>query len=65
MKKGTHKDLAIPFGKYKGELIADLPCRYLSYLMDQDWFIAKFGEFAEQISIEQAYRQKFSIEIEE
>lgn len=65
MKKGAHKDLAIPFGRYKGELIADLPCSYLSYLMDQDWFISKFGDLAEQIYIEQEYRKKFNIEIKE
>jgi len=30
-------DLTIPFGKFKGKRVKDLPDSYLSWLCDQDW----------------------------
>lgn len=63
MKPGEQKDLAIPFGKYKGELIADLGNGYLEWLLSQDWFCQKFPDHKKQIDIELLYRKKFSIEI--
>ena len=30
--------LLMPFGKYKGESLADIPDDYYNWLLDQDWF---------------------------
>lgn len=59
-----HRDMPIPFGKFRGSLIADLPCSYLSYLRGQDWFILKFKDLHDQVIIETEYRKKFDITIE-
>ncbi len=59
-----HLDLKVTFGKFRGQLIADLPCSYLRYLRDQDWFILKFKDLNDQVIIETEYRKKFDITIE-
>lgn len=57
------KDMAIPFGKNKGILIADIDNNYLHWLLEQDWFCQQFIEHKKQIEIEIAYRAKFGIVI--
>lgn len=32
----TDRDL-MPFGKYKGEMMVDVPAKYLDWLRDQQW----------------------------
>jgi uncharacterized protein (DUF3820 family) len=59
-----HKDLPIPFGKYRGQLVADIPCSYLGYLRDQEWFVVKFKDLHDQVVIETEFRKKFDITIE-
>lgn len=59
-----HRDMQIPFGKHRGTLIADIPCSYLGYLLEQDWFFEKFRDLCEQVVIEVDYRKKFDISIE-
>ena len=56
------KDMAFPFGKYKGQLICDAPTSYLNFLKDQDWFIPKFKEMAEQVQIELDYRERWGFD---
>jgi len=59
-----HRDVQVPFGKHRGTLIADIPCSYLGYLLEQDWFAVKFRDLYEQVVIEVEYRKKFDISIE-
>jgi len=60
MKPGEHKDMAMPFGKYKGELVADLEDSYLIWLLDQEWVHKSYPELANQLKIEDQYRKKFN-----
>jgi hypothetical protein len=40
---GRHGGTAVmPFGKYRGTYIEDVPTDYLSWLLAQDWFRVKF-----------------------
>ncbi len=32
-----HRMVFMPFGKFKGQPIADLPPKYLTWLLSQDW----------------------------
>lgn len=59
MKKGEHKDIKIPFGKYKGKLIADVPSNYLNWLREQEFVYTDYPELAKQIKIELEFRDKF------
>ena len=36
--------LKMPFGTHKDEKIAELPTRYLKYIISEDWFETKFPE---------------------
>jgi len=36
--------MVIPFGKYIGKDIRELPSNYLTWLMEQDWFEEKFED---------------------
>jgi uncharacterized protein (DUF3820 family) len=57
MKPGEQKDIVIPFGKHKGELIADIEASYLKWLLDQVFFEEKFPEYYKQVKIELGYRK--------
>lgn len=63
MRPGEHKDIKLPFGGRKGELVADVPNDYLIWLEEQEWVANKFPELFKQIQIEIAYRKKFGITI--
>lgn len=41
-------DLQIPFGKYKGQALDDVPASYLLWLADQDW-VDKFPDIKNYI----------------
>lgn len=56
-----YEDMKIPFGKHKGELIADLTDSYLDWLLDQDWFAEKFPKHVVMVKKEIGYRKKFNI----
>lgn len=64
MSNSKQKDIEIPFGKYKGQLIADVPNHYLNWLLEQDWFCKKFIDLKKQSDIEIEYRMKFNIVID-
>ena len=61
MKRGEHKDLPIPFGKFKDKLIADIDTSYLNYLIGEDWFQVKFQELYNQVKIELVYRTRWGV----
>lgn len=43
-------DIIMPFGKYKGKPLSDIPRNYLEdYLLGQEWFHNKFPDLKEQV----------------
>jgi len=63
MRPGDHKDITMPFGKHKGELLCDLPDNYISWLLEQDWVITKFTDITKQLKIEKEFRIKFDVKV--
>lgn len=61
----SYEDMKIPFGKYSGKLLADIPNSYLAWLLDQDWFFQSHPLLADMAKKESDYRKKFDIEIED
>ena len=51
-------EMEMPFGKHKGELLGDIPIRYLDWVGDQDWVQEKFPELCEAIEKLQANRPR-------
>ncbi len=49
----------IPFGKHKGKPIEDVDRGYLEWLLEQDWFLEKFGKGKEAIEKELKFRDRF------
>lgn len=45
----------LPFGKYKGEKLGDIPAWYLIWLYDEDWFANKYSDI--YMYIENNYHQ--------
>lgn len=46
----------MPFGKHKGESIADLPSSYLRWLAEQDWFESRYEHLLEVVQHELDWR---------
>ena len=42
-------EVFIPFGKYKGEALEDIPCTYLDWLVGEEWFEEKFPDLFEDV----------------
>lgn len=61
MSPGRHEDMAMPFGKHKGELVADIPDSYLRWLLDQEWVENDYPDLHEQLEIEYGYRKTWRI----
>jgi uncharacterized protein (DUF3820 family) len=59
------KDIPFTFGKYRDILIADIPNKYLTWIVGEKWFRDKFVDLYEQAIIEIKYRKDFDITIEE
>ena len=38
----------VPFGKHKGEKLADIDTNYLTWIMNQDWIEEKHPEFFQE-----------------
>ena len=53
----------LPFGKYKGKDIEDVPNWYLNYLLELDWFLTKFSDKTPIVEKEIDYRERFDITI--
>ena len=49
----------IPFGKFEGEDIEDVPPTYLQWLAEQEWFVEKFPEGLRAINKELEYRNNW------
>ena len=60
----SYRDMKIPFGKHKGELLADIPNSYLEWLLDQEFFEEKFQQHWKMTKKELEYRDKFNIYVE-
>jgi len=54
----------IPFGKYKGKDIEDIPNSYLNWIVGEDWFKVKYKDLCNTIRKELKYRKDFDIKIE-
>jgi len=52
------KRMEMPFGKYQGKEIEDIPSDYLRWLMDQDWFGEKFEDLFEEVEDEWDIRER-------
>jgi uncharacterized protein (DUF3820 family) len=58
-----YKDITLPFGKYKGQLLADVPNFYIAWLLDQEFVEEKFPKLYEMAKMESQYREEFGITI--
>jgi len=55
----------LPFGKFKGKDIEDVPNSYLKWLLEQNWMITKYRSTLPIIEKELDYRERFDITVEE
>jgi len=55
----------LPFGKFKGQDIEDVPNSYLVWLLDQMWFSQNYPEGASAIHTELTYREAWDKHINE
>lgn len=60
----TYRDL-MPFGKYKGIDIVDIPSSYLKWCCLQDWFEEKYRGLLKAIDEELKFRDKRGLHFEE
>jgi uncharacterized protein (DUF3820 family) len=49
----------MPFGRFKGKDIEDLPRYYLDWLIDQSFFVEQFPDGLKAVLTEVKYRDKF------
>jgi len=59
-----YKDVLLPFGKYRGQLLADVPNHYISWLLDQEFVELKFADLREMAVMESKYREEFGVDIQ-
>jgi uncharacterized protein (DUF3820 family) len=59
----SYEDVPMPFGKYKGTLIADVPDGYLEWAVDQDSIKTNWPKIYELAKRELKYRKDFDIRI--
>ena len=66
-QSGEHgyEDIAMPFGKHKGTLLADVPNSYLDWLLEQEFVEVKHPKLYRLAKLENHYRQEFDIYIDE
>ena len=58
-----YEDIKIPFGTHKGELLADIPNSFLSWLLDQEFLEDQYPKLHKLAKIEEQYRINFDIYI--
>lgn len=56
MLKGT---IFLPFGKYRGIDIEDIPDSYLIFLLESDWFGKKYKHLVKKLDEEISFRDKW------
>jgi hypothetical protein len=55
----------IPFGKFKGKDMEDVPNSYLEFLIGEMWFKQQHPMLAENIKKELLYRDRFNVHIKD
>jgi uncharacterized protein (DUF3820 family) len=60
-----YEDIALPFGRFKGQLLADISNSYLEWLLDQEFVELKYPKLFQIAKLEQQYRLSNGIEIED
>ncbi len=55
----------MPFGKFKGKTVDELPNSYLNWLLEQDWFEKNFEDLYEVVEAEAAWREEVGVHIGE
>lgn len=53
----------IPFGKFKGKDMEDVPNSYLEWIIGEDWFKEKYPVLGANIKKELEYRERFDLKI--
>jgi uncharacterized protein (DUF3820 family) len=61
MSEGT---AVLPFGRYTGCSISEVPDSYLNYLSETDWFEKKYPKLQEAINAEMEYRYATGTDLE-
>jgi len=62
---GSYGELVIPFGKFKGYSLAEVPNSYLRWCLEQDWFEEKYEDLVEPFEDELAWRDSMGVKIED
>ena len=57
--------MIIPFGKYRGEDIEDIPSDYLKFLLGQEWFEERFEDVYNALIEEDNYRSTLGLHWQE
>jgi uncharacterized protein (DUF3820 family) len=65
MSEHGYEDIRLSFGKYRNELLADIPNSYLDWLLDQEFVEEKHPKLFTLAKIESHYRQQFDVYIED
>lgn len=53
----------LPFGKYSGWNLGEVPNSYLHWLCEQDWFEDKYPSLLEKVEAELKWRDYFGIKV--
>lgn len=53
----------IPFGKFSGKDIDEIPNTYLRWLVEQDWFEKQYSDLLTEVESELEYRNRWDIVI--
>ena len=62
--KRKYEDVIVPFGKFQGKLLADVPNWYITWMSDQSFVEKDFPKIYAMIKLETEYRKKWHIEVE-
>jgi len=62
MRKRLDPGTRIPFGKYSGWAIDEIPKSYLRWLAGQDWFEEKYPDLLEAVEAEIEWRDGWGIQ---
>jgi len=53
----------LPFGKFKGKAIDEVPDSYLTWLLEQDWFEEKFEDLFDDVQAEINWRKEVNYHV--
>ena len=63
-KNMSDGESVIPFGRFKGHRIGEVPDSYLIWLSESDWFEKKFPDLQERVNEELAFREDQGLQID-